>query len=256
MATVTLRPNANGAVNEFSQLTGAATHWEAVDEESADGNTTYVWEWTGAAIDERELFELPDPSIAGIISSVTVYANAEFSLDGNISGIYLTIRLSNTNYDGTRQDGISDVYTEYSEAWANSPDTSTTWTWAEINAMEVGTRQDTAGQVGSVSLTQVYVVVDYSPLITGSVTLSGVGTLAGIGVLILLGKATLAGIGSLSAIGARIFTAKATLSGIGTLIVQGTRKLIRRLATFTGRDLSDITTRDLSDDNDEFRELK
>lgn len=51
----------------------------------------------------------------------------------------------------------------------------------------------------------------------GAATLSGVGTLAGIGRGIFIGKSTLSGTGTLAAIGRRIFTGAATLTGSGTL---------------------------------------
>jgi len=55
----------------------------------------------------------------------------------------------------------------------------------------------------------------------GAATLSGVGTLAGIGHGVFVGKSTLTGIGTLATIGSFLRYAKATLSGTGTLAAKG-----------------------------------
>lgn len=67
----------------------------------------------------------------------------------------------------------------------------------------------------------------------GQTTLSGVGTLAGIGRLIAIGKATLLGSGSLSAIGQRITYGIVSLVGTGTLAASAVSTLIGK-ATLSG----------------------
>ncbi|GAH34944.1 unnamed protein product [marine sediment metagenome] len=60
-------------------------------------------------------------------------------------------------------------------------------------------------------------------IFVGKSTLSGIGTLASIGRLIAIGKTTLAGTGTLSALGGLLLLAKATLSGVGSLSAIGQR---------------------------------
>lgn len=67
----------------------------------------------------------------------------------------------------------------------------------------------------------------------GAATLTGVGTLAGIGRGIFIGKATLSGTGTLAAIGQRICYGVAALSGVGTLVANGVRILGGKV-TLTG----------------------
>jgi len=67
----------------------------------------------------------------------------------------------------------------------------------------------------------------------GAATLSGVGTLAGIGQGLFTGKSTLSGTGTLTAIGQRTTYGKATLSGAGTLSGIG-RKILTGAATLSG----------------------
>lgn len=73
--------------------------------------------------------------------------------------------------------------------------------------------------VGAVEWNVVYDVV--GPTHYGSATLSGTGTLAGVGALILAGLATLAGAGLLSAVGVRVCAGKVTLTGAGALSAVG-----------------------------------
>lgn len=67
----------------------------------------------------------------------------------------------------------------------------------------------------------------------GKSTLSGIGTLSAIGSFWQYGAATLSGMGTLDAIGRGIFTGKTTLSGIGTLVSVG-RLIAIGKATLSG----------------------
>lgn len=61
MATETLRPNGAGDETNISNVTGAATHWEAVDEAVADDATTTVQHNTDTATGDGKLyFPIPD----------------------------------------------------------------------------------------------------------------------------------------------------------------------------------------------------
>jgi len=152
--TSTLRPNANGDSVEFEDLTGAPTHWEAVDEEVADDATTHV----GSDIAGRtDLFELTDSGLApgtGIIS-VTVYERVrrESSWDND----WRIVIKSGTNSYYSSTFGESDTWVERSYQWTTDPDTGQPWTVAAVDALQVG-----AYVVTGVDVSQVYVEVDYS----------------------------------------------------------------------------------------------
>ena len=70
-------------------------------------------------------------------------------------------------------------------------------------------------------------------ILNGSATLSGVGILSSIAHLIAVGKATLSGSGFLSALGGFIYNASATLSGTGTLSAIGQR-IVNGVASLLG----------------------
>ena len=101
----------------------------------------------------------------------------------------------------------------------------TAWTPEKLADGQLQVRADaySVGGAGSVSLDWLPVEVTYSSGTThlGAVALSGVGTLAGIGVSILTGLVTLTGAGTLAAIGRRVVTGLATLSGTGLLSAIG-----------------------------------
>ena len=70
----TLRPNAAGDyANIAYQLPVESEHWDKVDEESPDDDTTYVY--TPSAVQQKDAYNLQDTAIPGgsIINSVQVY---------------------------------------------------------------------------------------------------------------------------------------------------------------------------------------
>ncbi|HEB12339.1 MAG TPA: hypothetical protein ENI11_01520, partial [Actinobacteria bacterium] len=69
-ATVTLRPSADGLYTEYA-TPSSGTHFDDVDEASADDDTTYIE--TGGA-DDIDFFDVPTSGIAGgsTINSVTI----------------------------------------------------------------------------------------------------------------------------------------------------------------------------------------
>ncbi|MBA7602023.1 hypothetical protein ES703_09108 [subsurface metagenome] len=78
--------------------------------------------------------------------------------------------------------------------------------------------------------------IEYSPageVLEGAATLLGVGTLAGIGRGIFIGKSAFSGVGTLASVGRRNFFGTATLAGVGTLATVG-RKILTGLATLAG----------------------
>lgn len=70
----------------------------------------------------------------------------------------------------------------------------------------------------------------------GAATLSGVGTLAGLAVLILTGQASLTGSGLLSGAAVRLFTGKAVLAGSASLSAIG-QKILTGAGSFVGTGL-------------------
>ncbi|MFH1290320.1 MAG: hypothetical protein ABIH92_02835, partial [Nanoarchaeota archaeon] len=167
---LTLRPDAAGESTQWDLGAGASNH-EAVDEESADDDTTYVYQ--SSTSDEDDLYSIStNAALAGAtIHNVTVYAVAKSvkSGSGSVSAqpFYILVRpvSGGTTYaDAGRAPATS--YTSYSNTWTNNPADSQPWEKEDIDNLQVGIRgkTDTGGASGrhQPSVTQVYVVVDYT----------------------------------------------------------------------------------------------
>ncbi len=153
---VTLRPNGNGTYTEFDNVfPGGIAHWEAVDETSADGDSSYIASETP---DNRDTFALSDPNIpaSSTINSVKVYVIAK-KVDKGKDSFYIMIRSGDTD---SRSDALEarDTYSENYYEWTTNPADGQPWTVENVNALEAGVQVSKG-----VIVTQIYVVIDYVP---------------------------------------------------------------------------------------------
>lgn len=155
----TLRPNAPGTKTEWDiQFPASGAHWEKVDEETPDELDTYLSLdlGSGTVID---LFNIPDHSGSGIINSVALYVRGK--CDYAIGFVLRPIIFTN----GVEYAIFKTVFEEWvtlSHTWDVNPQTSLAWTWAEIDALEIGIKAARSATY-HIWCTQVYVVVDYTP---------------------------------------------------------------------------------------------
>ncbi|MCJ7829227.1 MAG: hypothetical protein MUP81_05770, partial [Dehalococcoidia bacterium] len=98
---------------------------------------------------------------------------------------------------------------------------------ADIKCVPANTPAATYANIGLVCYIAAGVIHE------GAATLSGVGTLVGIGQGIFIGKGTLSGVGTLAGIGRGIFIGKGVLSGTGTVVSIGSLIAIGK-AVFSG----------------------
>ena len=153
---VTLRPNGNGTYTEFDNvIPGGIAHWEAVDEASADGDTSYIASETS---DDRDTFALSDPGIptTSTINSVTVYVIAK-KVDKGKDSFYIMIRSDDTDSRSDLRE-VADTYEEFFYQWEDNPADGQPWTVDDVNALQAGVQVDKG-----VIVTQIYVVIDYIP---------------------------------------------------------------------------------------------
>ncbi len=149
----TLRPNASGAVTDLSDE-GCSSNFSCVDEVTSDGNSTYVK--GGGNSYEYDLYNITNSAISsGTIDSVIVYINASKTTNGNSQrlGTYI---LTNGNYDYSEK-STTQSYADYSTTYINNPQSSSAWSWAEIDALQIG-----AGIRREARVTQVWVEVYYT----------------------------------------------------------------------------------------------
>jgi len=167
--TETLAPSGVGSETNIPTLFGAATHWQACL--TNDGDTSYVEQDDDAGW-KRDLFATTDSAIGeGRINSVTIYVEAKMSAAA-AQKVRTSILTNAVAYDGS-DENLTVNYATYSTTYTDNPQTTDSWTWAEIDAMEIGVSLYDAG-AGTARCTQVYAVVNYTPFVL--VTATGVSS--------------------------------------------------------------------------------
>jgi predicted CXXCH cytochrome family protein len=157
-ATATLRPTGT-STSAWPNIVGAATAWEAVDEiDPHDGDTSYVEANAG---NTNVVFTLPDTTIGGTINSVTAYAYVRMTGADNDAFRWIYNNGSGEVVDGTNQVPT----TSYAEYSFTVPAPVGGWTQTAINSLSVGLRSvRVSNPMIPIRATQVYVVVDYTPV--------------------------------------------------------------------------------------------
>lgn len=124
-----IRPNADGTYLELTPSTGTA-HFSRVDEiNGADGESVY-----GASAGLRDTFGLTDITAGATVAAVQV--QARMRSDGTRGGTTL-LRTNGTDVESSPV-ALSTTATFQKTMYQQNPVTSTDWTAAEVNALEVG----------------------------------------------------------------------------------------------------------------------
>lgn len=172
MATEILRPNVAGDEENIYNST-EANNCEAVDEETADDDISMNYtQNTGATHSERDLYNLPAHSEgSGIINSITVYAKCKSETAFGVYGAVKIVVKSNSTITEDDWQALTTSWANYSKQWTTNPADSQAWQWADIDALQIGVSLNhvyhlEGGDIQSY-VTQVYVVVDYTPVPTG-----------------------------------------------------------------------------------------
>lgn len=155
MPNIIIRPNAAGGGSAAISVVGAANHWTAVNETTADGDTSYIV-GTGAFG-----YGLPTLSLASVpggevVNSVTVHVNGK-----STSG---TPNLTVSIYDSTiselvayHEGAITTSYAEYSTENTIHSTSGLPYTVADVN-------QQLYAYIivdNTIRVTQVYVTINY-----------------------------------------------------------------------------------------------
>ncbi len=140
--------------------------WEDVDEEVADGDTTYIWN-SGKTTYRQGYLALPAHSGVGTINQVTVYMRCAGEVTPSQASLKIGVYTYSTAYWSSELT-ITNSYTNYPQIWPTNPDTGSAWTWTEIDELEVGItlRGVSPDLFKRTKCTQVRVEVDYTPTAT------------------------------------------------------------------------------------------
>ncbi len=156
-----LRPNAAGTNTGLTHNTGS--NYACVDETSSDGDATYVYttSTTSGNNAPRDTYNVPDTTLSGLtIQSITVHIVARDTYNGYERPYIL---IGGTGYYPGSYSTLTTSYVEYTNTWTVNPNTSSAWTWTNINSLEIGVQMyiQYAG-FGYAQCTQVWVEVNYA----------------------------------------------------------------------------------------------
>lgn len=168
-ATADLLPDSAGDYTNIDYVTGAATHWEAVDDPvgAPDDNATYVsTNITGAQ--QKDAYNLQTVSMPAdsVISSVTVYFRCG-EWGPNAGTAYPYLRLGGVETAGTPQVISDSAYTTYNET-LNRPGGGS-WTSVDFADLQVAIGLVVNNAASQSRCTQIYVDVAYIPKATVTV---------------------------------------------------------------------------------------
>lgn len=172
MAIEILRPNGVGDNHELPHLvlsyqypTTNAEHWTNLDEDPANDDTDYIFftrSGVSATTKRRDLYTIPTHSVGfGVIYSVTVHFRGKYVVGTAPGTIKCSLKTNSTVVDGTDQGGLTSSYADYSQSWATNPVTAVSWTWDEIDALQVGLWGSAESDNYYLRVTQLYVEVNY-----------------------------------------------------------------------------------------------
>lgn len=179
MATEILRANAAGGYNENkneSNISGVL-NYQSIDEVIADENTTFL---VTVAYNTflRDLHNLPASSGSDAINFIRVYVRTRSNRNLSGSFIKMSLKVGTTISDGSEV-LLSNSYENYFNQWNTNPDTGSTWTWSNINALQIGFAQKgTDYLVSRPYTTQVWVEIDSGGWSGGDVNDVGIATMA------------------------------------------------------------------------------
>lgn len=118
------------------------SHYEDVDDPRLlpDDNSTYVFGDEPSQV--SDLYTLPNPSVTGTINSIKVYSRAMHATYSPEPETEYKIMITDNNctnlYTSDNKELLQNSYKLFSYQWADNPRTSTTWTWADINNLQIG----------------------------------------------------------------------------------------------------------------------
>lgn len=133
----TLHPTANGTYAQWTPLAGQ--NYENVDEVSPDNDTSYNSTVTAGAIDTYVMDNLS--ALGSTIYGVALNLSLRKTDAGTVICHAMT-RIGSTDFEGTTDHNVSDVYRYAQEIYEVNPDDGAAWEEADVNGAEFGVKLD------------------------------------------------------------------------------------------------------------------
>ena len=161
-----MRPDGDGS-STGCEVFGATMNWQCVDEVAADDDATFVFTNDTSNYD-LDLYNLPNHTGEqhGDQINVTLWfvATNNTGCANPTNGVARSaIRTHSTTHYGDVE-SLTGAWATYNYTWDLNPETSSEWTWDEIDDLEAGISMKGG------NCTQVYVVVDYRPSLSLIIT--------------------------------------------------------------------------------------
>lgn len=132
---VTTLPTADTSAADFTPSAGVDNHL-MVDEQFVDSDTTYVENGSIAATDRYTMGTL---GVTGTIFGVQTNTAAR-KTDTSTRAFKASMKSGTTTKEDLTEHTLATSYQIYPDMYEVNPDTSTTWTESEVNAVEAGFR--------------------------------------------------------------------------------------------------------------------
>ena len=160
--TYDFRPNAAGDDNAINEEEPPdEEHWGLVSENVSDGDSTYVA--CDASTWREDLYNMTDHSTqtaAGTINYVDIYLEAKVTDNATQDGAYVHIKTNGAEHNGPSEN-LTTSYESYTYGWDFNPETTTDWTWDEIDALQIGVALQRPSIGEYARCTQVYAEVGF-----------------------------------------------------------------------------------------------
>lgn len=147
-----LRPMGVGSSSNLI-VSDCTNNWECVDEVISDENATYVESAGSQTLNDT--YETQNSAVgAGTIDSVVIFIRCK---GGVVTKVWTALRTNGNLYESS-DFTLAASYANHSTTYITNPDTSSPWTWTEIDAMEIGVTI-----YKPANCTQVWAEVHYTP---------------------------------------------------------------------------------------------
>ena len=139
---ILLKPKANGDVNEWTRSNDTVNHWELVNEVPGDGDDTYNYSDEFDEIDTYKTEELQADLLLEPVAGVSNVKAVQLCFTGRWEGagadILPFLRSGAANQNGDKK-AVSSAYDRLQQdTFSRSPFTSQAWTFADVDALQVG----------------------------------------------------------------------------------------------------------------------
>jgi len=148
-------PDGYGFKNEFI-AEGESHTWAAV---SDTDDSTYAHSTSSSYM--YAFFNLDNPSLSGTINSVTVFHKSKKTESAD-TDYYIGIYIGSTEYYSDEKE-LEVTDTLVSHTWSENPNTSSAWTWTDINNLQAGIKaKNTTSSTNEIQCSEIYIIVNYN----------------------------------------------------------------------------------------------